>query len=82
MQVISVLWGVVVLLGALVASIPLLGWLNWLNIPAAAVGLALSLVARNRAAPAQRGLATAGLALCAVACGLGVVRLWLGGGFF
>jgi hypothetical protein len=82
MQAVSLIWGILVLLGTLVAAIPFLGWLNWFNIPVAVVGLALAIVVRGRAPREQRGVATAGLALCAAACALGVLRLWLGGGFF
>jgi hypothetical protein len=80
MQVVSLIWGIVVLLGGLVAAIPFLGWLNWLNIPVAVIGLAVSIVVRGKAPQNQRGLATAGLALCSAACALGVMRLYLGGG--
>ena len=43
MNMISTLIGIVALFAALIAFIPLLGWLNWLVIPVAAVGLVLGL---------------------------------------
>ena len=80
MQVASLIWGIVVLLGAIVAAIPFLGWLNWLNIPVSVGGVVLCIFARRSASPGHRGQATAGLALCAAAVILGVIRLYLGGG--
>ena len=41
MNVISTLIGIVALIAALVAFIPLLGWLNCLVIPVAVIGLVL-----------------------------------------
>lgn len=80
MQVVSLIWGILVLLGTLVAAIPLLGWLNWLNIPVAVIGLAIALFARSRAPLDKRGVATAGIVLNGAAALLGALRLYLGGG--
>jgi hypothetical protein len=70
MNLISVLIGLAALLGALVGFLPLLGWLNWLVIPVALVGLVIGLLARERA----------GRNVNAVVLAFAVVRLALGGG--
>ncbi|NBC97371.1 MAG: hypothetical protein GVY27_13585 [Deinococcus-Thermus bacterium] len=70
MNLISVLIGLAALLGALVGFLPLLGWLNWLVIPVALVGLVIGMLARERA----------GRNVNAVVLVFAVVRLALGGG--
>jgi hypothetical protein len=80
MQVVSLIWGVLAMLGMLVAFFPCLGALNWVNIPFSIVGLVISVIAMANAPPRQQGTAKAGLILCAVATILGMIRLILGGG--
>ena len=70
MNVISVLVGIAALIVALVGFIPLLGWLNWLVIPAAVVGLVIGLLSRE----------TSGRNINLVVLVLAVIRLALGGG--
>lgn len=70
MNLISVVIGVVALLGALVGFIPLLGWFNWFVIPLAILGLVLGLLARENT----------GRNVNLVVLALAVVRLFLGGG--
>lgn len=70
MNLISVLIGLVALLGALVGFVPLLGWLNWFVIPVAVVGLVLGMLARERS----------GRNVNAVVLALAVARLAIGGG--
>lgn len=72
MNLISIVIGVIALLGALVGFIPLIGWLNWLVIPLAVVGLVVGLMARE----------TGGRNINLVVLVLAVVRLMLGGGIF
>src|SRR5262249_22255616 len=43
MQVLSLIWGLLALLGMFIGIIPCLGALNWLNIPFAVAGLIVSL---------------------------------------
>ena len=79
MSIIGLLWGIVAFILMLVGLIPFLGWLNWLIIPFAAVGLILSAVGyMRRRSPA--GLA--GIILGGVVILVGIARLSLGGGFF
>ena len=72
MNLISSVVGIVALIGAIVAFLPLLGWLNWAVIPLAVIGFALGLFARARTG---RNL---NLFVLIVA----VVRLMIGGGIF
>jgi hypothetical protein len=80
MQTVSLIWGILAMLGMLVAFFPCLGALNWLNIPFSIVGLIISIIAMANAAPGRNGSAKAGLILCAIATILGMIRLLLGGG--
>ena len=66
----SLIIGVVALIGALVAFLPLLGWANWLIIPLAIVGSAVGMISRSNA----------GRNLNLLVIVIGVVRLMLGGG--
>ena len=68
MNVISVIIGVVALIIALVGFIPLLGWLNWLAIPIAVVGLIVGMFDAR----------TSGRNFNAVVIIFGVIRLFLG----
>lgn len=80
MRIVGLILGILSLLGMLTAFIPCLGWLNWLNIPFAVVGLIVSIVAYNNDKLEPEKQSTAGIILCAVAIVLGGLRLILGGG--
>jgi TRAP-type mannitol/chloroaromatic compound transport system permease small subunit len=66
----SIVIGVIALILAIFAFIPLLGWANWVIIPIAVVGLALGAMSDR----------TAGRNLNIVVIVIGVIRLMLGGG--
>jgi hypothetical protein len=66
----SLIIGFVALICAMVAFLPLLGWLNWLIIPLAILGAAVGLIWRG----------TAGRNLNLLVILVAVVRLMLGGG--
>ena len=66
----SLIIGFVALICALVAFLPLLGWLNWLIIPLAVIGAAIGLMSRGNA----------GRNLNLLVIVVGVLRLMLGGG--
>lgn len=70
MKIVASFFGIISLLGMLLAFIPLLGWLNWLIIPFAIIGLILSSFSKS----------SAGRTLCIVAIIFGILRLILGGG--
>jgi hypothetical protein len=62
-----------------VATIPLLGWLNWGNVPFAAVGLIINCIAIAIARGSRR-TGIAGIVLCCIAIIWGVLRLKVGWG--
>jgi hypothetical protein len=69
-DLVSLIIGFVALLCAVVAFIPLLGWLNWLIIPLAVIGAGIGLISRGRA----------GQNLNLFVILVAIVRLALGGG--
>jgi hypothetical protein len=66
----SLIIGFVALVCAMVAFLPLLGWLNWLIIPLAIIGAGVGMISRG----------TAGRNLNLFVILVGIVRLMLGGG--
>ena len=76
----SLVWGILAILGMVVGFIPCLGSINYLNIPFAVFGLLFSVLAL--ALSSNKEHAIAGCVLCAVAIVLGAVRLVLGFGIF
>lgn len=78
MPVISLIWGILAVLGMLVGFIPCLGALNWLNIPFAGIGLVVAAVAYSRAEEEDQRSCMAGIAMCAVAAVFGLIRLVIG----
>lgn len=70
MNLISTLIGIVALVAALVAFIPLLGSLNWLLIPIAVIGLVLGLFSDK----------TTGRNINLVVLVIAMFRLFIGGG--
>jgi hypothetical protein len=79
MQVLSLAWGILALLGFMVAFLPCLGSLNWLNIPFAVIGLIVSIAAFGSSEPGRRTYSVIGIILCLVAILLGAKRLFWGG---
>lgn len=69
-NVLSLAFGIVALLLAVPAFLPLLGWLNWFVVPMALVGLGLGVVSRSRS----------GRNLNLVVIIIAVLRLTIGGG--
>ncbi|HEX6375893.1 MAG TPA: hypothetical protein VFZ91_09235 [Allosphingosinicella sp.] len=72
LNLVSILIGALALLLAIPAFVPLLGWINWLVVPLAMVGLAFGLASRQ----------TGGRNLNLLVILIGVLRLMLGGGVF
>ncbi|TVV71534.1 hypothetical protein [Sphingomonas solaris] len=70
LNLLSILTGLIALPGALVAFLPLLGWLYWFVLPIAVVGLVFGVLSRGRT----------GRNLNLVVLVVGAVRLMLGGG--
>lgn len=80
MQVLSLAWGIVALLGFLLGVIPCLGWFNILNIPFAVVGLIIGIIAFATGLPGRRTFSVIGIVLCLIAILIGSKR-WILGGF-
>jgi hypothetical protein len=78
--VLSLVWGILAIIGMIIGLFPCLGALNWLNIPFSAVGLIVSIVVLNKANPGQKGCPIVGLVFCIIAVVFGIVRLVAGGG--
>ncbi|QIK78491.1 hypothetical protein G7077_05820 [Sphingomonas piscis] len=70
LNVVSLIIGVLALIFAAVAFLPLLGWANWLIIPLAVVGAAVGMGSHSKA----------GRNLNLFVIAVGVIRLMLGGG--
>lgn len=79
MGFISLVWGVLATLFMLIALIPLLGWLNWLVIPFAAIGAILAAIGIMLRGDKGRR-AKAGLALNLAILVIAAIRLSMGGG--
>jgi len=80
MTILSLVWGILALLGLFVGMVPCLGSLNWINIPFSLVGLIISIVAVSKAPPDAKGGAIAGIVMCALGLVIGAIRLIMGGG--
>ena len=72
LNIVSIIIGVVALLFAIPAMIPLLGIINWLVIPVAVLGAGVGMLSSG----------TAGRNLNLVVLVISVIRLSLGGGLF
>ena len=72
LNLVSLLIGLVALICAVIAFLPLLGWANWLIIPLAVIGAAVGLASRSNA----------GRNLNLFVIIVGIVRLMIGGGIF
>jgi hypothetical protein len=72
LNLVSVIIGLVALVFAAVAFLPLLGWANWLVVPLAVIGAAIGAMSAG----------TAGRNLNIFVIIVGVLRLMLGGGIF
>ena len=70
LNLVSLIIGIVALLFAVVAFLPLLGWANWLIIPLALIGAAVGMASSSNA----------GRNLNLFVIVVGVLRLMLGGG--
>ncbi len=81
MGIVSLVLGIISIIGMFIGLIPFLGWMNWGVIPIAGVGIIISIVA-IATAKENRGLSIAGLILCAVALIIGTIRLIIGWGVF
>ena len=79
MGLLSIVWGILAIIGMAVGIIPCFGRFNYLNIPFAVFGLLFSILVAVLSR--KKDLAIAGSILCAVAILIGVIRLVIGSGF-
>ena len=70
LNLVSIIVGLVALVAAAVAFVPLLGWVNWLIIPLALVGAGIGALGNGKA----------GRNLNVFVIVVGIVRLMIGGG--
>ena len=80
MQVLSLIWGILAILGMVVGFIPCFGALNWLNIPFSGIGIIICGIALGTAGDNLKSNSIAGLVCCITALFFGIIRLVLGGG--
>jgi hypothetical protein len=83
MQIVSLIWGILALVGMLVGFVPFYGALNWLLIPFAGIGAIVSAIAAGTAPEgSSKGKSLAGLLCCGIATIFGLIRLVVGLGMF
>lgn len=71
-NILAFVFGLIALIFALPAMVPLLGWLNWIILPIAGIGAAFGFASSSNSG---RNFCLVVLAICAI-------RLWMGGGIF
>ena len=72
LNILSLIVGIVALLGAVVAFFPLLGWINWAVVPLAVIGAGLGILSRFDAGRRLNGFVLL----------VAIVRLIIGHGIF
>ncbi len=72
LNLLSILFGIVSLVIVIPATIPLLGWANWLALPLIAIGVVLG----------QLSSSNGGRNFCLIVLLIAAIRLTLGGGIF
>jgi hypothetical protein len=70
LNILAFLFGLIALILALPAMIPLLGWMNWIIIIIAGVGVAFGFASDKNS----------GRNFCLVVVAICAIRLWIGGG--
>ncbi|TCD12797.1 hypothetical protein EZ449_01765 [Pedobacter frigidisoli] len=82
MKIAGLIIGILAILGMILAFIPCIGALNWINIPFAVLGLIFSILGLNQdqRTGLPKGTSIAGIIMCAIAIFFGLIRLILGGG--
>lgn len=80
MQTLSLVLGILAIIGMIIGFFPCLGALNWINIPLAGIGLVISVIALVTGKPGNRGGSIAGIVCCGIAVIFGLIRLVAGGG--
>lgn len=78
MGIASFIIGLIASAGVLIGLIPLLGWMNWVNLGLALLGFIFALV--GLFTEKRKGFAIVGLVLAIIVFCIGGIRLALGGG--
>lgn len=78
-QIFGLVLAIMAVIGMFIAFIPLLGWLNWFNIPFAIIGLTLNAIFLMMSGNRDT-IAIVALVLCIVVIFFGIFRLILGAG--
>ena len=79
-SIVGLATGLIAGLVLLLTIMPVVGWVNWINIPLAVIGLALSLIGVLTSQSKSYGIS--GIIVCCIVIILGVIRLKALGGFF
>jgi hypothetical protein len=82
MQTLSLIWGILSVVGMGAAFFPCLGALNWVIIPFSGIGLIISIIALAGKKEEKKGGSIAGIVCCSLAILFGIIRLAAGGGIF
>ena len=80
MQVAGFILGLISIIGWAIALIPFLGWLNWVFIPPAVLGLIFCLTGIT-VSRSSSGAGIAGIIMCLIVIILGALRLKIGCSF-
>ena len=80
LSILSLVWGLLAIIGMAVGIIPCFGSLNYLNIPFAVFGLIFSIIVAVLSE--KKELAVGGSLLCGAAIFIGAIRLVIGFGIF
>ncbi|MCX6157204.1 MAG: hypothetical protein NTY74_04395 [Ignavibacteriae bacterium] len=80
MQIASLIWGILSIVGLFIGLLPCFGSLNWINIPVSFLGLIFSIVTLVTTKEDKKGMAIAGIICCALAVLIGTIRLIMGAG--
>jgi hypothetical protein len=75
MQVASLVIGILTAVGSFIGFIPCFGWLNFINVPLAIVGLILGIISVSSAQPGQKTPSVVGISCCSFAILFGLIRL-------
>jgi hypothetical protein len=80
MGIAGLILGILSIVVMIIAFFPCLGSINWVNIPFAAIGLVISIIATIMEKSKVKGII--GIVLCFIAIVLGIIRLIAGWGVF
>ena len=80
MQTICLAWGIMSIIGMVIAFLPCIGALNWINIPFSGLGLIICIGVQAISRKRFKIGSLTGAVLCGTAIGIGLLRLGIGFG--